>query len=193
MMKTRHVFAVSALLMLAAIIAGCSGGEEEAETQTTTGTEMRSGTREGDILVAYPADTLDDVVSAELLSVDAASADGRGSLMVILDEAATIPLYETGDLNVENAFLSYYAKLRTEGLEGDAILEMWCVFDEMGEFFARGLDNPVFGTSEWVDAVTVFRLEAGQNPDNVRLNLVVTGPGTVWIDDIVVTKAPLAD
>ncbi len=192
-MKTRHVFAISAVLMLTAIIAGCSGGEEGAETQTTTGTEMQPGTREGDILAAYPADTLDDVVSAELLSVDAASADGRGSIKIIFDEATTIPLFETGDLDVENAFLSYYAKLRTEGLEGDAILEMWCVFDEIGEFFSRGLDNPVFGTSEWVDAVTVFRLEAGQNPDNVRLNLVVTGPGTVWIDDIVVTKAPLAD
>ncbi len=192
-MKMRYVLAISALLMLTAIIAGCSGGEEGAETQVAAGTEMQPDARQGDILVAYPADTLDDVVSAELLSVDAASADGRGSIKIILDEATTIPLYETGNLDVEDALLSYYAKLRTEGLEGDAVLEMWCVFDEMGEFFSHGLDNPVLGTSDWVDAVTVFRLEAGQNPDNVRLNLVVTGPGTVWIDDIVVTKTPLAD
>jgi hypothetical protein len=189
----RHVFAISALLLLTAIIAGCSGGENGAETQTAAGTEMPSGTGHGDVLAAYPADTLDDLVSAELLSVDAASADGHGSLMVILDDAATIPLYETGDLDVENAFLGYHAKLRTKGLEGEATLEMWCVFDEVGEFFARGLDNPVSGTTDWVDAVTLFRLEVGQNPDNVKLNLVVTGPGTVWIDDIRLTKAPLAD
>ena len=184
-MKSRHVLAIFVLLMLAAVIAGCSGGGE--------GTETQSGAPQGDILVAYPADTLDDVVSTGFCSVDAESADGRGSFKVILDEAATIPLYETGDLDVENGFLSYHAKLKTEGLEGEAILEMWCVFEEAGEFFSRGLDNSVSGTTDWVDAFTIFRLDAGQNPDNVKLNLVVTGPGTVWIDDIVVTKAPLAD
>ncbi len=192
-MSMYHVRAIFGLLLLIAIVAGCSGGEEGAETQVAAGTEMQPDARQGDILAAYPADTLDDVVNAELCSVDAASADGRGSIKIILDEAATIPLYEIGDLDIEDALLSYYAKLRTEGLEGEAILEMWCVFEGVGEFFSRGLHNPVSGTTDWVDAVAIFRLEAGQNPDNVKLNLVVTGPGTVWIDDIVLTKAPLAD
>ena len=92
---------------------------------------------------------------------------------------------------MENALIAFQAKVRTDGLEGEALLEMWCVFDEMGEFFSRALDNPVSGTTNWTDAVAVFRLDPGQNPDNIKLNLVVTGPGRVWIDDIRVTKAPL--
>jgi len=31
----------------------------------------------------------------------------------------------------------------------------------------------------------------GENPDNVTLNLVINGKGTVWIDDIHLIKAPL--
>ncbi|MCD4690970.1 hypothetical protein K8S17_05855 [bacterium] len=190
-MSMHRTLAISMLLVFTAIIAGCSGADDGAETRTATDAEMQTGTGGGDVLAVYPADTLDDVVGAELLSVDAASTDGRGSLMAVLDEATTIPLYETGDLDIENALISYRAKIKTEGLEGDAILEMWCVFEGMGEFFSRGLGTPVSRTTDWVDAETIFRLEPGQNPDNVRLNLVVTGSGTVWIDDIVVTSAPL--
>jgi hypothetical protein len=31
-------------------------------------------------------------------------------------------------------------------------------------------------------------LEGGQNPDHIALNVVVTGPGTVWVDDITLAK-----
>ena len=36
----------------------------------------------------------------------------------------------------------------------------------------------------------MFILEKGQNPDNVKLNLVIEGKGTVWIDDILILKGP---
>ena len=31
----------------------------------------------------------------------------------------------------------------------------------------------------------------GQNPDLVTVNLVINGKGTVWIDEVVLSKAPL--
>jgi hypothetical protein len=31
----------------------------------------------------------------------------------------------------------------------------------------------------------------GENPDNVKLNFVVNGTGTIWIDDIRLLKGPL--
>jgi hypothetical protein len=34
-------------------------------------------------------------------------------------------------------------------------------------------------------------LKKGQNPDNVKLNLVIDGKGIAWIDDIWLLKAPL--
>jgi hypothetical protein len=37
---------------------------------------------------------------------------------------------------------------------------------------------------------TPFFLEAGQKPDLIRLNLVVNGTGTVWIDDIRLLRQP---
>jgi hypothetical protein len=38
---------------------------------------------------------------------------------------------------------------------------------------------------------TPFFLKKGENPDNVKLNLVINGKGTAWIDDIRVLKGPL--
>jgi hypothetical protein len=34
-------------------------------------------------------------------------------------------------------------------------------------------------------------VKKGENPDNVKLNLVINGKGTPWIDDIRLLKAPL--
>jgi len=74
--------------------------------------------------------------------------------------------------------------LRTEDLEGSAYLEMWCGFPGQGEFFSRALDTAVSGDTDWVSQETTFILQEGQNPENVRLNLIVDGAGTVWIDDL---------
>ena len=38
---------------------------------------------------------------------------------------------------------------------------------------------------------TPFLLQPGQKPGKVTLNLVVNGKGTVWIDDVVLSKEPL--
>jgi hypothetical protein len=146
---------------------------------------------QGDVVATYTIDSLKGVIDTELVQLAETSSDGDGSLMVTADGPETIRLYETGDVDVENALVTYSAKVKTGGLEGEAMLEMWCVFDELGEFFSRGLDSTVTGTTNWVDVKSVFRLEQGQNPSNIKLNLVVTGPGVVWIDDIRVTKAPL--
>jgi len=34
-------------------------------------------------------------------------------------------------------------------------------------------------------------LKKGQKPELVKLNLVITGKGTVWIDDIKLIRGPL--
>ena len=49
--------------------------------------------------------------------------------------------------------------------------------------------NPRFAFSTRSAAKTTK--EASQNPDNVKLNLVVEGSGTVWIDDIRLEKVGL--
>jgi hypothetical protein len=102
-----------------------------------------------------------------------------------------VRLFETGDIDIENALLIYQAKIRTENVEGQVYLEMWCCFSDQGEFFSKGIDSPLSGTTEWITEQTPFLLKAGQNPDNVKLNLVINGKGTAWIDDIRLSKRPL--
>ncbi len=122
-------------------------------------------------------------------------AEGEGSLRITKietsTEPATIRLFETGDVDVEEARLIYEAKLRTEGVEGKVYLEMWCHFPGGGEYFSRGLETPLTGTVDWTTTETPFLLKEGENPDNIRLNLVFDGTGTAWIDDIRLQRTPL--
>jgi hypothetical protein len=39
------------------------------------------------------------------------------------------------------------------------------------------------------DSENLFFLQAGQNPDNVKLNILIEGSGTVWADQIVLAKS----
>lgn len=145
----------------------------------------RDGKAVGTTLASYPVDDAEGLVDREAVELDGeVTRDGGGALRVSTTEPTTIVLYEAGDLDVEDATLLYEADLRCDGLDGRAYLEMWCGFGDEGDFFSKGLDSAVSGTSEWTRCGTPFFLEAGQNPSSVRLELVVDGVGTVWIDDI---------
>ena len=143
-------------------------------------------------LLHYPIENLEDVMTASGVALDLeTTTDGNGALRVNADAPTTIRLFETGDLDVENARITYRAMLRAEGLEGRAYLEMWCQFAGQGEYFSRDLETPVTGSVDWSSEETPFFLQEGENPDNIVLNLVVEGTGTVWIDDIRLLQAPL--
>ena len=148
------------------------------------------------LLKGYPLDIPEGIITQSddqvTLKIDPnVTADGNGSLKITAADSTTVRLYETGDLDIENARLIYQAKVRTQGVEGQVYLEMWCHFLEKGDFFSRGLQTPLMGTVDWTTQETPFFLKKGQNPDNVKLNLVIDGTGTVWIDDIRLLKGPL--
>jgi hypothetical protein len=103
----------------------------------------------------------------------------------------TFRLFEVSNPGVERCRAFYRARLKSEGLVGRAYLEMWCQFPSQGEFFSRGLDNSISGSSDWATCQTPFFLKAGERPDLIRLNLVVEGRGKVFIKDIELTAAPL--
>ena len=140
----------------------------------------------------YPVNGMDDVISKTGVQFDKdISTDGNGSLRITGDRPTTIRLYETGDIDVEDARLVYQAKLRTANVDGQVFIEMWCHFPPKGEFFSRAMQSPLSGTNEWVSQETPFFLKKGENPDNVRINIVINGKGTVWVDDIHLLKAPM--
>ncbi len=153
-------------LVFALTLAGCSGGETEtAETESA--------------------------MEGEAVVTQAVVAEYAAKKFVEPTETTTYPLYETGDLDVENAMLVYTAQVKTENLDGDAMLEMWCVFEGTGEFFSRGMDSTITGTTDWTELTTAFRLEEGQNPDNVKLNIIAGGAGQIWVQDVKLTRMPL--
>ncbi len=139
----------------------------------------------------YPADNMDGLISRKDITLDKkVSVDGNDSLRITVSEPTTIRLYETGDLNVENVIIIYKAQLRTHNLDGKAHLEMLCQFPDRGEFFSRNLQSPISGTQKWSRKETPFILGDGENPNNIRLNLLIDGKGTVWIDDIHLISIP---
>jgi hypothetical protein len=143
-------------------------------------------------LKRYPVDSLDGVIAKTGLVLDKGiSSDGNGSIRIAADRPTTVRLYETGDLDVENAVLTYEARMRTENVDGKAYLEMWCQFPGGVEALSKGLESALSGSMEWCTEMTPFFLKQGENPVNVGLDVVIEGKGTVWIDDIRVTKGPL--
>ena len=143
-------------------------------------------------LKSFPVDNMEGIITESGVQIDkTVSSDGNGSLRVTASEPTVARLYEVRDLNIENAQLIYQAKVRTEAVEGQVYLEMWCHFPGKGEFFSRGLQNSLSGTNQWVTMETPFFLKKEETPDYVRLNLVINGKGTAWIDDIRLLRGQL--
>lgn len=173
-LQMRPFFAALALLFLL-LASGCGRGPG-------TGVDIRK----------FPLDSLDGVLTKSGVLLDREhSADGNGSLRIDAMDSTVVRLFEVADLDVDEARLIYRAKIRTENVTGQVFLEMWCRFPGRGEFFSRGLQSPVTGTTEWTTEETVFFLKKGETPDLVKLNVVINGSGTVWIDDIRLLRGPL--
>lgn len=167
------------LLLLAAGLAGCGGGDEPRER----------------VLASYAMDDLQGLVQQDgELSIDAEeSVDGRGSLHVDAAEERIVRLYEILDPDVEGGRVIWTAHLKCIGIFGGAFLEMWLRFPGEGEFFSRGLDSQVGRVTDWTESQTAFLIPEGKRPDRIRLNLVVGSGGHVWVDSMRVTAHPVAD
>ncbi|MDB9312041.1 hypothetical protein PN462_02930 [Spirulina sp. CS-785/01] len=158
-------------LSFACVVVGCSPASVEV-------TELKH----------YPIQTLEGVIAETAIEFDAdTSYDNNGALKITAEQPMTVPLYETGDLEIENTRIFYQARLKTQAVQGKVYLEMLCHFPEKGEYFSRALDSPVTNTQDWTTQETPFILRTGENPDNIKLNVVIEGTGTVWVDDIHLT------
>ena len=140
----------------------------------------------------FPLNSLEEIITQNSVEFDdTISSDGNGSLRITATEPTTIRLFETGDIDVEDVRLLYRARLKTEGVDGEVYLEMWISLPGMGESFSKGLQSTLSGTNNWLTEEIPFFLKKGQNPDDIKLNLVIDGKGTVWIDDIYLLGATM--
>jgi hypothetical protein len=134
---------------------------------------------------------LDDafIIGTTIQTDTQVKAEGKGSIKITTLWPTTICLGEVTGLNVENVKLWYKAKVKSD-LDGSAFLEMWAHVGG-GQYFSRGMDDVVSRKTDWKSIQAPFLFQKGQRPDKVTLNLVINGKGTVWIDDIVLSKEPL--
>ncbi len=116
-------------------------------------------------------------------------SEGKASIKITTQWPTTICLGEVAGLAVEDAKLVYKARVKSD-LNGTAYLEMWAHVGG-GQYFSRGMNDVVSQKTDWKIIQTPFLFQKGQRPDKVTLNLVINGTGTVWIDDIVLSKEPL--
>ena len=55
---------------------------------------------------------------------------------------------------------------------------MWVRAPGQGESFSKGFHNAVSGSNGWADYQIPFLVRRGEQPDFVKLNLVIEGGGT---------------
>jgi len=141
----------------------------------------------------FPIDDLNGIITKSGIQLDKSiSNDGNGSIKIETTKPATITLYDIIDVRIDDAQLIYEAKIKSENLSGQAYLEMWCMFKDQSEFFSRGFDTAIAGTTDWKAVSTFFFLKKNEMPDKIRLNIVVNGVGVVWIDDVHLSKLKLS-
>ena len=137
----------------------------------------------------FPVNDLNGIITQSGVEADKnISDDGNGSVRIETTKPIVVQLYSVDDVNVDDTQIVYEANVKSEDLKGQAYLEMWCVFRNKGEYFSRGFDSVISGTSDWKTIRTVFNLNKGEIPDQIKLNVVVNGVGTIWIDDIHLSK-----
>ncbi|MEN6615057.1 MAG: hypothetical protein ABFD12_00725 [Syntrophorhabdus sp.] len=172
-MKNACCWILAAILIVCMVVTGCKKNEQPQ------------------VIKEYPIDNMEGIPPQTNIIFDSStSADTRGSLRIDAPSRMHVKLFEIDNPQVENAKLIYRAKLKTQDLDGRTFIEMRCEFAGKGEFTSRALENYLSGTKDWTIQETPFFLKKGQKPDKIRLNLYISGKGTVWVDDVKLIKAP---
>jgi len=137
----------------------------------------------------FSCDSMEKVVATDQVSFDQGfSEDGKGSLKVTVEQPATVRLFDVPAPGAESAKYIFKAKVNMKDLLGDASLQMVIHFPNGGEVNAY---QTVKGTGAWTPMEVFGIVQKGQKPDVVKLNLLVSGTGTCWVDDVHLVQQPL--
>ena len=173
--------------MIVAIVAAVAGAADRVPDRLQTGPYIQ----QVDAVPELPAPA---PPGATITFDPSQSVDGNGSVRIDYDgsEPQSIMLYEVPNQEAEGRTVWCTASLRGEGLKNVAYLEMWCDFGEKGSFFSRGLGQVLEGDADWREVRIPFELNAGDTPQRFLIGVRMEGAGTVWVDDIALTRGGLA-
>ena len=156
--------------------------------------ETSKTTTKEETVAVYPIEIRPGALTgAEVTADSATTSDGDGSIRVTATSPISAKVYETRNIDVEKAKLTYRARLRTEDVKGRVYIELQCSVPGKADTYARSLQTPVTGTTEWTSQETTLSLGPGENPENIQLNVVIEGTGTVWVDEVQLTSGPPGD
>ena len=145
-------------------------------------------------IIEFPITSAQDIVSSGLVEID---PENDSALIVNSSGKSEVILFDLDGSELGEKRLTYSARMRTEDLkaEGDsrgiAYLELTALFPDGEELAARGPRVPLSGTTDWRAGNTVLYVDRGDNPERVRLALIVEGNGKAWIGDVQLRHRPL--
>ncbi|HSJ01418.1 MAG TPA: hypothetical protein VK956_03155, partial [Verrucomicrobium sp.] len=140
-----------------------------------------------------PAKTLGEVLPMNDVSrlgtqvkVDTSeTTDGDGSLKVTAAHGAVVTVGELGwpGLNASEA-LWCEAQLKCADAPGGAYLEIWCDLADGSRVSTKAKDLAVRDTAGWLAVRVPVVVKRPVEIRGIKVNLVIEGPGTAWVDDI---------
>jgi len=117
----------------------------------------------------------------------------EGGWRIVQAAPGSVPLFEVPLGGLENSILTYRARMKARDLTRKAYLEMWVRVPGRGEFFSRGLAQPLTGTSDWASyEIPFFLNQKGVRADLAKLNVAFEGGGSVSVKDVELLRTPLA-
>ncbi len=124
---------------------------------------------------------------------DKNSSDGNGSLMLKVENSTKITLLHKNDIDTKECSLVILMMFRTSDIDAkdNLFLELSTVQLSGLNTTTRSVRKLIEFSPEWAETSITLVPEPEYYPDNFTLQLISNGTGTIWIDDIVVTKSPL--
>lgn len=109
--------------------------------------------------------------------------EGSSSLRIDAKAPCRIPVAAFTGIDFDEFTLVTQADVKTDLESGSVVLET--LVKAKGSFyFSRALDKPLGGKSDWNKIQTFFHFKKGEKPEEIFINLIVEGCGSVWIDAI---------
>ena len=141
------------------------------------------------VLYSNSLNSIDSILTKEGVSADPRTSSGPGGAVRIDARGSrTVRLAEVQPEGVEGAVLTFRGHLRTADLAGRAYLEMTCSVSGEEEIVSESLKPAPTGTTDWVTHETRLSLRPGQLANVVKLNVVIEGAGTVWVDNVILVQ-----
>lgn len=131
------------------------------------------------------------VLPSPMLIIDGDNkSEGDASIRVDAPAPCRITIAKFSGVDFDQFRLVTSAKLKSELTRGSAVFET-LVRVKDGFYFSRALDKPVKEKTDWTEVKTFFNFKKNEHPDEIFVNLIIEGSGSVWIDEIKLFKEEL--